>query len=372
LIYTSIGHPTPEQWLAVPQDDDLLAWDRPSVNPVLTAEAHRTLNVREWRDPFLFREAGAMYMVCGGSVDGRGSVELYKASNAELTRWEFVGIVFKYPDRTINDIECPNLFRIGEKWVLLISPNQPCEYFIGELDLTKPRFIVESHGILDAGSSYASNISVDDSGRTILWLWGRTPQGKGWNGCMTLPRILSIGGDGVLRQQPPLEFETLRGTPLTLPDFDLAPGPPVMLNGPTGDSFELSADVILGNAAEAGFDIRCASDGKPGLAIRIGRGTLAVGNIRTPITRGLNRCRLRVFADKRVVEVYVNDGEAALYTTVNAGADDQRIAAVAQAGAAPPGRGGGRRGGAAGNPRIENLKFWPMKPASFSLEHFHL
>ena len=59
----------------------------------------------------------------------------------------------------------------------LMSPQQPCEYFIGALDLEKRLFTPETHGILDAGTAYASNISVDDRGRTILWLWGRHPKG---------------------------------------------------------------------------------------------------------------------------------------------------------------------------------------------------
>src|SRR5438093_7782799 len=32
IFYTSIGHATPEQWIAVPQDDELIRWDRPATN----------------------------------------------------------------------------------------------------------------------------------------------------------------------------------------------------------------------------------------------------------------------------------------------------------------------------------------------------
>ena len=58
LFYTSIGHPSPEQWIAVPQDDDLVRWDRPRLNPVLAIGAHGPLTVSQWRDPFLFKEGG--------------------------------------------------------------------------------------------------------------------------------------------------------------------------------------------------------------------------------------------------------------------------------------------------------------------------
>jgi beta-fructofuranosidase len=382
LFYTSIGHPMPEQWIAVPQDDDLIRLERPAVNPILTADAHGPLSVAQWRDPFLFKEAGSTYMVCGGNLNngrgGGGSVQLYKSANADLTRWQFVGVVFQYADLQIYNVECPNLFRLGDKWVLLMSPQQPCEYFIGQLDLARPRFTPESHGILDAGTSYASNISFDDRGRTILWLWGRTntPPDRGWNGCMTLPRVLSIASDGFLRQQPPTEFETLRGAPVDVPPMELVAGTPSVLERIQGDSFEFTADVMLGGSAEAGFDLRRSASGTAGVAIRIARpGTLVVGSVRTPISRGLDRYRLRVFADKRVVEVFVNDGEAAVFSTIDAADNDLAIAAVAQA--APPraggaGGAGGRGGAPAGNARIENLKFWPMKAAQFSLDRFKL
>ena len=73
----------------------------------------------------------------------------------------------------------------------------------------------------DAGRSYASNVSFDNTGRCILWLWGRTDTNPdmGWNGVMTLPRCLSIGGDGYLRQTPAAEFQTLRGETKTARAF---------------------------------------------------------------------------------------------------------------------------------------------------------
>lgn len=381
IFYTSIGHPSPEQWIAVPKDDELMSWDRPSANPVLTIAAHGALNVAQWRDPFLFREAGATYMVCGGNLNnsrgGAGTVLLYKAGNADLTRWDFVGVVFRYSDLEIYNVECPNLFRLGGKWVLLMSPQQPSEYFIGDLDLTKPRFTPEVHGVLDAGTSYASNISVDNQGRTILWLWGRTntPPERGWNGCMTLPRILSIGADGFLRQQAAPEFAVLRGTAVTVPSFEVLPSAAKVVDRVEGDSFEFTADVVPGGAAEVGFDLRRSGDGTAGVAIRIARpGSLIVGNVRTPISRGLERYRLHVFADRRVVEVYVNGGEAAVFNTIDTTHTERTITAVAQA-AAPRGLGagvGGRGGAPAGNARIENLTFWPMKPADFSFDRFKL
>jgi beta-fructofuranosidase len=376
LFYTSIGHPTPQQWMAVPLDDELVGWEKPAFNPVLTLEAHGSTQVSQWRDPFLFREGGRTYMVLGGNLNnsrGAGGVTLlYRAANAEMTKWEYLGVLHHYNDRQIWNVECPNFFKLENKWVLLMSPQQPCEYFIGEFDVSRPRFTPEAHGVLDAGNSYASNISADERGRTILWLWGRTntnPE-KGWNGVMVMPRILSIGADGLLRQVPAAEFEALRGPAVSVPDTEIGLGTVVPVEQVRGDALELQAELVMGGAAEVGFDVRRSADGKAGVAIRVSRnGSLTVGAIRTPIARGLDRYHMRVFLDRRVIEVYVGDGEAALYSTVDAGPQDLGVAIVASA-AAGRGFGGGRGGAPAGPARVQSFRAWPMKPAEFSLTRF--
>ena len=385
IFYTSIGHPSPEQWIALPQDDDLIRWDRPASNPVVTIGIHGTTDVAQWRDPFLFVERGRTYMVCGGNLNngrgGAGSVLLYRATASDLTKWEYLGVIFRYGDLRIYNVECPNLFRLGDKWVLLMSPQQPCEYFIGQLDLTRYQFIPETHGVLDPGTSYASNISVDDKGRTIQWLWGRTntPPEKGWNGCMTLPRVLSIDSEGFLKQAPPAEFESLRGEAIRESAFVVTPGKPVPLPRIRGDALEIRADVVVGGAAEVAFELRRSNEGRAGVSVRISRtGLLTVGSTQIQVSRSLERYTLRIFLDKRVVEVYVNDGEAAVFETVDAAAQNIEVAVTAQPAGGrgfggPPAAGG--RGGAGAvvtDARVDSLIAWHMGPAQFSLDRFRL
>ncbi|HXJ40944.1 MAG TPA: glycoside hydrolase family 32 protein [Bryobacteraceae bacterium] len=368
IIYTSIAagspeHRPPEQWLAAPEDDDLIRWSKSPHNPVLTTAAHGSLKVDDWRDPFLFTDAGQTYMVCGGNTSGRrvggsGVVELYRAANTEFTEWKHLGTVFEHHEREVFNIECPNLFRLGEKWVLIFSPHKPCEYFIGTLDLKRPRFIPEVHGILDAGNAYASNISVDDQGRTILWLWGRTenPESKGWNGVMVMPRILSIGPDGYLRQQPAREFEQLRGAAVAVAAMPLSEKRAV-IPGVRGNRFELEVEVAPGRASVAGLELRRSEAGKAGVSVTISSdGILKVGDASTLVGRN-DRYKVRVFLDKRVLEVYVNDGLAAIYYgVVNAGPEDVGVAAFA--------RGAGAR--------LAGGTMWPLKAAEFRLDRFRV
>jgi beta-fructofuranosidase len=294
-------------------------------------------------------------MVCGGNVSqqrwgGGAQVQLYRAENDELTNWKHLGPVFAYREREVINIECPNLFQLDGKWVLIVSPHKPCEYFIGSLDLARTRFVPEVHGVLDAGNDYASNISRDASGRTILWLWARTdtPAAKGWNSVMTIPRILSIGPDGFLRQRPAPEFEKLRGDALAGVTVPLTSSRSA-LRGARGDCLELEVEVAMGKAGAVHLELRCSEAGKAGATITLnGEGLLSIGRASTLLGKN-ERHRLRIFLDKRVVEVYANDGAAALYGTIDAGRDDLGIAASA--------RGDGAE--------LKVVRAWQMKAAAF-------
>ena len=348
LFYTSIGKRDPEQWMASPLDDGLIAWEKYPGNPVLTLKAHGARAVAEWRDPFLFRENGRVYMVCGGHwaegpPSGGAAVQLYVAENPEMTRWKHLGPLFEWRDRRIVNIECPNFFKVGAKWVLLTSPEKPCEYFTGEMDWSRNRFLPEAHGVLDPGASYASNISVDDKGRTILWLWGKTatkPE-KGWNSVMAMPRMLRVDSSGFLRQEPPPEFEALRGEPKTAPAEI------------SGDCLEIDAGFTPGRSGSVGLRVRTSRDGKSGLPISYDGDRFSVGSASIPVGRR-QKVRMRVFLDKRVVEAYLDEGTAAIFTTVTAAPED--VAVEAQA--AAPGA------------RLDSFKAWPLKPARFGMEGF--
>jgi beta-fructofuranosidase len=240
---------------------------------------------------------------------------------------------------------------------MLISPHRPCEYFVGDLDLAEGKFIPQTHGVLDAGRSYASNISFDDAGRCILWLWGQTNTNPemGWNSVMTMPRVLSIGGDGYLRQTPAAEFQSLRGEGKTIAAIALHNQSVSLGDRISGDCLEFEAEWAAESASSLGLRVRCAEGGKGGLEIAFNpaSGALSAGTARTSVSLG-KTVRLHGFLDKRVVEVYANEGEAAIFTTTDAGPDSLGVEAFA----------------AGGNARLVSMKWWPLKPAGFSMDRF--
>jgi beta-fructofuranosidase len=369
LLYTSIGKPEPEQWLAIPKDDDLLGWEKYSRNPVLSQASHTAGPIAQWRDPFLFRQAGATYMVCGGGTSaGRAQVQLYRASRPDLTEWKHLGPIFQTLDRDVRNFECPNLFPLDGKWVLIVSPNRVCEYWIGELNAEKLQFTPSAHGVLDPGASYASNISVDGKGRTLLWLWGRTntPEGKGWGSVIAMPRAISIGPDGYLHQHPVPEFETLRGDRLTFPAAPL--DKPSLLPDVATDCAEIEAE--FSGFGTCGLELRRSAEGKPGIVVSMQGPYLNVDSARASVGNA-DRHRLRIFLDKRCVEVFADDGAAAVYNWFDAGAKDLGIAVFGAAGTGR-GFGGGPAGVTRQVPKLESLSIWHMGSARFNLDRFRV
>ncbi len=294
IFYTSIGPRLPEQWAAVPLDDDLTTWKKHPANPVLTEALHGDVKVHEWRDPFIFPANGHTYMVLGGNLNGNkggeGVVNVYRAENESLTAWKYLGVLFQHPDQDVKNVECPLFFPLDGRWVLIVSQGRPVDWFVGDLNEETMRFTPTARGKLDLGEVYAPNVLMNDpKGRRILWGWvNGFPAGRGWRHCLTLPRVLSIGPDGTLRQAPVKELEALRGS----------------FGGqdPAGQAIELHRAIERG-----GVEVLRRENGQNGVRIAFDGETLDVAGLRVPLKKQ-GPLDLHVFVDHAVMEVYADDG----------------------------------------------------------------
>ncbi len=206
-----------EQWIAISPDDELRDWERHQKNPVLTVYACQgTTFGNDMRDPFVFKANGRTFLIAAAMHEGRAVLPIYEAADRTLTSWAYRGILYDFKDCDVEFPECPNLFWINGKWLLLYSPYRQMEYMIGELDLLEFKFIPDSPKprIVDCSPRfYAASILHDvPKDRQILFAWMRGfKQTKGWSGCMSLPRQITLDGHGNIRQQFIPELITLRG-----------------------------------------------------------------------------------------------------------------------------------------------------------------
>ena len=188
----------------------LLTWEKYSGNPILSEIPAIANQPYDLRDPMIWREGDAWYMLLASRIKGvGGSVFLYRSS--DLMQWEFLHPLLTGSIDIDGAVwECPSFFRLGDKWVLIVAGkggNIPFTvfYFIG--DYANQQFRPESSGILDHAYFYAPFTMEDARGRRLLWGWlreGRSEEAHvaaGWAGCHSIPRELSLR-DGRLHMAP--------------------------------------------------------------------------------------------------------------------------------------------------------------------------
>ncbi|EHJ53350.1 sucrose-6-phosphate hydrolase [Streptococcus macacae] len=76
-----------------------------------------------FRDPQIFNYKGQFYAIVGAQNHAKqGFIKLYKALNNDVLHWQFVGDLDFGGKASEYMIECPNLVFVGDKPVLLYSP----------------------------------------------------------------------------------------------------------------------------------------------------------------------------------------------------------------------------------------------------------
>jgi beta-fructofuranosidase len=326
LVYTGIS---PEVQCVATSADDLLTWQKNPDNPVIAAPPPG-LDVVGFRDPYVWREADAWYCVIGSGIRGAGgTIFLYRSP--DLVHWTYLHqLCSGDPAETGTMWECPNFFPLGDKHVLLISPI-PLRKVLALIGTYRDhRFIPERiQPVDDGGCFYAPQVLRDDSGRALMWgwLWENRPleasRAAGWNGVMSLPRVLSLGPDGALNQRPAPELEALRGERSAFARRELPPGHSQVVDGISGDAFEIEATFELATASAVSLAVRYSPDGAHQTRIVYDRprGYLSIDRSRSsqapsveadvrgcPLVLGPGEpLQLHVFLDRSVLEVFAND-----------------------------------------------------------------
>ena len=336
LIYTEVGlkndgkQPDNQQWAAL-GDADWITWQKHPDNPVLSLQTHGGPAFEgDWRDPFIFHADGRTFLVLGGNLDENSYIALYEATDGTLTQWEFRNTIHTAARADVRLSECPNFVAVnnengGQDWVLLTSPHNPVAYEVGDFDVASYTFTPATKGVLDAGYTptvtnahyYATNIINAPDGRVILLGWVRGfPEGKGWNGCLALPRVLTIGPDRRPRQKPIAELAQLRGRQIIFPAQSLLPTPTIVATALEA-SLEIIASLHVKAEQSIALYVRASNSSDPALAITYDGTLLSLGETSIPFAlRDKEPLKLHLFIDRSVSELYVNDGRAVITVVI--------------------------------------------------------
>jgi sucrose-6-phosphate hydrolase SacC (GH32 family) len=213
-----------------------------------------------------------------------------------------------------EDISCANMFKIGDKWMLLcISHRLGCRYYLG--DFKDEKFLPDFHAMMNwkGWQFFAPESLLTPDGRRVMWAWCKLDQPGMRTAIQSLPRELSLPEDGVLRIKPLRELESLRFDEKTESDLTVSDGNPLLLKQIAGDVLELEVKVAPNDATKFGLTVFGDKENQAGLPISVipGEKILQVGDVRAPFELKENEMTtFRVFLDKAIVEVFVNDRQA--------------------------------------------------------------
>lgn len=299
LIYRGGGAGT---CIATSHDDGLINWTKHPANPVIPIPREGDPHYGEY---FLFDTCGWVdgdfhYSLSGNILfenhAGEGDTAWLFRSR-DMVNWEYRHPFYVSDRRWTGpeeDCSCPEFFPLGNKHVLMfISHARGTQYYIGRYE--KERFYPERHGRMNwaGGACFAQETLVDAKGRRIFWAWAvdqRTRQTallSGWAGVLTMPRVLSLAGDGSMLISPAEELEVLRHDPqrhenvIIEADSQWAPA------GVVGDCLELSLDVDMSTVKEFRVKVRCSPDGEEQTSIVFdpAAGVLRVDATRSTLSR---------------------------------------------------------------------------------------
>jgi len=318
MIYHGGG--SGKNWLAYALDDNMDKWSKPESVEAKTADG-KLVNIKYW-DPDCWLNGDTYYALSGG-----GDPELMKSD--DLKNWEYLGKLLHkdYPaDLGVpreEDISCANMFKIGNKWMLLcISHTLGCRYYLG--DFKDEKYLPDFHARMNwqqilnrtRGFFFAPESLLTKDGRRVMWAWLFDRKGLFPTGVQSLPRELELPEDGILRIKPLRELASLRYDEKSEKNITVRKDGTYVLKQVVGDTVEMKVQFKSPRAKEFGVDVFCDENGENGLRIAVVAESkqLRIGTVNAPfeLKQGEDMT-LRVFIDKNLVEIFANDRQAVAF-----------------------------------------------------------
>lgn len=316
-------------------------------NPVIgSSKLPEGASRSDFRDPKIWRLSDGRFCcaLANRAPDGSGQILLYTSGDG--FDWDFWSVLDANENRFGKMWECPDFFRLGDKFVLLVSPqDMVCggEYkngngtvcLIGDFDEKTGKFVECSDQTVDSGIDfYAPQTVLSPDGRRIMigWMqnWDTCPireEGSPWAGQMSVPRELFIR-NGRLFQKPAKEFDELRGKSVSYKDVSLS-SVPTTLADVSGRVLDMEVTLRPGaDCSVCSVKVAESGDFYTEIIYRVRERTLTVDRRHSGSRRALlhaMECKilcasrelpLRIVLDKNSVEVFMNGGEQAMTTAI--------------------------------------------------------
>lgn len=333
---------------------DGIHYEKLGTNPMLVASTvPEGGSLVDFRDPKIWKEEDGYYAVIANRpASGLGDVLLYRSEDA--LAWEFVSVLTSNDGNYGKMWECPDLFTLDGKDVILVSPmemkEQGLEYhnghitmaLIGKYDRENHVFIDEYRQAIDYGVDFYSTQSVETlDGRRVMiaWLqnWAEKDirmEGLHFFGQNTCPRELHIVNDRLV-QNPVRELEIYHQNEVSYQDVLV--NEKRSLEGIQGRILDMTVELSPnGEASYKKFEMNLAMDETHRLHVEYDPLASVIAVDRSSCGKDHDQAwpgkfavrdrggklKLRMLMDKYSLELFANDGEQAasyaFYTDLSA------------------------------------------------------
>jgi beta-fructofuranosidase len=351
-VYHGVGAGT---MLATSSDPLLLNWEKTPESPVIPiAKQGETLPYAVF-DPCIWKKDDFYYILTGGTMPTGPGDRLMRAEflfrSKDLKEWQYMHPFLEndYYGLIGDDGACPYFWPIGngDKYILLhFSHKSGGKYMIGDYDKQRDKFVVTgggnfNHGPVGQGGVHAPSATPDGKGGVVTIFnmnSGKNIGNGNFTEIMTLPRLLTLDNNNDLLIQPVGDLESLRGEKTSLQDVKLSANKEIVLENIKGNAMEMNLEIDLDKSDGIELNVLrspnkeeytrilfyrnggYADRSYPGRGDRYG--SIAIDNSKgslSPLVRPRvvesadvkidkdETLKLRVFIDRSVIEVFVND-----------------------------------------------------------------
>ena len=334
--------------IATSSDPLLLNWTKLGGRPVIPlAESGETLPYAVF-DPCIWKEGDFYYSLSGGKIPaGPGGTPLaadFLFRSPDLEHWQYLH-PFTEGDRFTlvgDDGACPYFWPIGDRHMLLFfSHMSGGQYLLGDYDTDRQKLVVTNAGKFNMGpvgpgGVHAPSATPDGTDIVVIFNINPAKPTAGWDQIMSLPRRLWLADDE-LRMAPVTAVESCRKSRLGGHACELPANREIVLEGVRGDALEIQATIAPGPASMVELDVLRSPNREEFTRIAFYRdrgyrdhvfGRRPMGSLvtldtsyssiaanvrsRAPETASVRLgpeepLQLRVFVDRSIVEVFVND-----------------------------------------------------------------
>lgn len=349
VMYTCVNGDYQQQCVAYSEDG--VNFVKVPENPVIRAsQLPSNAQWQDFRDPKVFKRGDLYYVVLASrTVNVTGQILLYQSE--DFINWSFKSILLEGTAAQGNMWECPDLFELDGKDVLILSAikmpkvgndNENMDTvleFVGSVNWDEGVFNVETTKEIDHGLDfYAAQTLLDNQDRRILiaWMqmWERTyvtnVLGHGWTGGMTIPRELHLQ-NGHLVQTPISAIENYYASTNTLSNVSYVDAN-IRYGAIEGEVAVLEIAADLSQATTFTVQLRASANNRTVLSYDVAseeidlsrkdsgyeiigsEGELYHRKVKAPLIDG--KLKLQIFLDSSSVEVFVNGGVESFSTLI--------------------------------------------------------